>query len=243
MKIQQEVTLGFHPRPHQGDDPPGPAFGEKTPLESIDNLRLTRWGYEKYEASGPRKRGKSAGERKASAQSVPASALPCKAERNERPKGFLFPSAFSLLSRMLCIRIGGSFRRLNRRKSAQRTLLVSPDLTADEIPATGGHRRFVRRARSITVPCLTSAFLQATAGIKMIFPTKQHPLLRVQGGHRPGGDEPQTTACSGNLVCGKISRNEQSPQELRRLRLRKLSTLVGPGVKPQRNLLLDFRPL
>ena len=35
------------------------------------------------------------------------------------------------------------FRSLNRRKSAQRTLLVSADLTADEIPATGGHRRFV----------------------------------------------------------------------------------------------------
>ena len=35
------------------------------------------------------------------------------------------------------------FRRLNRRNSAQRRLLVSPDLTADEIPAAGGHRRFV----------------------------------------------------------------------------------------------------
>ena len=34
------------------------------------------------------------------------------------------------------------FRRLNRRKSAQRTLLVSLDLTADEISATGSHRRF-----------------------------------------------------------------------------------------------------
>ncbi len=81
--------------------------------------------------------------------------------------------------------------------------------------------RLRRRARSTTAPSLTSAFLQATAGTKLDRQCKQHPLLRVQGGHRPGGDEPQTTACSGNLVCGKISRNEQSPQELRRLRLRK----------------------
>ena len=166
---------------------PGPAFGEKTPLESIDNLRLTRWGCEKYEASGPRKRGKSAGERKASAQLVPASALLCKAERNERSKGFLFPSAFSLLSRMLCIRIGGSFRRLNRRKSAQRTLLVSPDLTADEIPATGGHRRFVRRARSTTASSKSSAFQPATAGTKPILQILSNPLLRVQGTQYPGG--------------------------------------------------------
>ena len=35
------------------------------------------------------------------------------------------------------------FRSLNRRNSPQGRLLVSVDLTADEIPATGGHRRFV----------------------------------------------------------------------------------------------------
>ena len=81
--------------------------------------------------------------------------------------------------------------------------------------------RLRRRARSITASSQTSAFLHTTAGTRLNLQCKQHPFLRVQGGHRPGGDEPQTTACSGNLVCGKISRNEQSPQELRRLRLRK----------------------
>ncbi|MBR4332089.1 MAG: hypothetical protein IKP72_05385, partial [Clostridia bacterium] len=36
------------------------------------------------------------------------------------------------------------FRRLNSRKSAScGHCSFSPDLTADEIPATGGHRRFV----------------------------------------------------------------------------------------------------
>ena len=35
------------------------------------------------------------------------------------------------------------FRSLNRRNSAQRRLLVSADLTVDDISATGGHRRFV----------------------------------------------------------------------------------------------------
>ena len=40
-------------------------------------------------------------------------------------------------------------RRLNRRKSAQRTLLVSPDLTADKTSATGGCLRFVLPPLSI----------------------------------------------------------------------------------------------
>ena len=34
------------------------------------------------------------------------------------------------------------------------------------------------------------------------------------------GDEPPMTACGGNLIGGEISRNKQSPKELRRLRLR-----------------------
>ena len=35
-----------------------------------------------------------------------------------------------------------SLRNLNRRNSAPRSLLVSVDLTSDEIPSTGGHQRF-----------------------------------------------------------------------------------------------------
>ena len=34
------------------------------------------------------------------------------------------------------------------------------------------------------------------------------------------GDEPPMTACDGNFIGGEISRNKQSPKELRRLRLR-----------------------
>ena len=30
LNQKQKVTLGFHPRPHQGDDPPGPAIAEVT---------------------------------------------------------------------------------------------------------------------------------------------------------------------------------------------------------------------
>ena len=37
-------------------------------------------------------------------------------------------------------------RNLNRRDSAQRSSLVSVDLTADETPATGSRRRFARRS-------------------------------------------------------------------------------------------------
>ena len=97
-------------------------------------------------------------------------------------------------------------------------LVIIPRLSPDALHPGW---RLRRRARSTTALSLTSSFLHAAAGTKFVFHIKQHPLLRVQGGHRPGGDEPQTTACSGNLVCGEISRNEQSPQELRRLRLRK----------------------
>ncbi|MBR3107684.1 MAG: hypothetical protein IKH30_10970, partial [Clostridia bacterium] len=43
------------------------------------------------------------------------------------------------------------WRRSPQAQSSQvrfmRTLLVSPDFIADDIPATGGHRRFIRRAR------------------------------------------------------------------------------------------------
>ena len=72
---------------------------------------------------------------------------PGKAREILRVKASSPPKDFPCFHRMLCIRDGGSFRRLNRRKSAMRTWLVSPVLTADEIPATSGHRRFVR-ARS-----------------------------------------------------------------------------------------------
>ena len=162
-KISKGKRWGFTPDPTRGLIPLDPHLAIlrrwNEPTSSACRVGVMKC----LRASGPRKPGKSHGEKLAF------------------PWG-LFPG----FPRMQSIRAGGSFRRLNRRKSAQRTLLVSPDLTADEIPATGGHRRFVRRARSITVPCLTSAFLQATAGIKIVFSIKQYPLLWVQGGHRPG---------------------------------------------------------
>ena len=34
------------------------------------------------------------------------------------------------------------------------------------------------------------------------------PQVRVQGGHRPGGDEPRTAACGGCSVRGEINRKE-----------------------------------
>ena len=64
------------------------------------------------------------------------------------------------------------WRRSPQAQSSQvrfmRTLLVSPDFIADEIPATGGHRRFIRRARSTTASSQFSALLQAPAGTKLI---------------------------------------------------------------------------
>ena len=65
---------------------------------------------------------------------------PKKARENPRGRASFPPGIFSCF-------------RLNRRKSAQRTLLVSPDLTADEIPATGGHRRFVPGPAFADVAC------------------------------------------------------------------------------------------
>ena len=74
------------------------------------------------------------------------------------------------------------WRRSPQAQSSQvrfmRTLLVSPDFIADEIPATGGHRRFIRRARSTTEPSHTSAFFSVTAGTKLIYQFKRFPLLR-----------------------------------------------------------------
>ena len=165
-------------------------------MEETDNLRLTRWGYEKYEASGPRKRGKSAGERKASTKLAPASALLCKAERNERSKGFLFPSAFSLLSRMQSIRVGG--------------FAAGPE----------AQRRQANRPRSSPQQREPNRFYKFC-------------LIRYCGSR----DEARTTACGGYHVRAEISRNEQSRHEgeLRRLRLRKLSTLVGCGATPRRS--------
>ena len=108
---------------------------------------------------------------------------PRKAGKILRGRASFPPQDFPCFPRMLCIRDGGSFRRLNRRKSAQRTLLVSPDLTADEIPATGGHRRFVR-ARSHNVTKL--AILPINSVRLFSRQTNQHPPMRVQGDHPPG---------------------------------------------------------
>ena len=156
--------------PRQGMYPLHPSRRENK-LGRENSLRLPRWGLRKFEGFWPKKAGKIPGGK------------------------FTFPwGLFPGFPRMRSIRVGGSFRRLNRRKSAQRTLLVSPDLTADEIPATGGHRRFVRRARSTTAPSLTSVFLQATAGTKFGYQCKQNPPLRVQGGHHPGGAWGETPA-------------------------------------------------
>ncbi len=56
------------------------------------------------------------------------------------------------------------------------------------------------RARSKTAPTLTSTFLQAAAGTKTVFSIKQYPLLRVQGGHRPGaGSRGRIGPCSVTL--------------------------------------------
>jgi len=44
-----------------------------------------------------------------------------------------------------------------------------------------------RRARSTTARRLESTVLQATAETTLSLPTKQHPLLRVQGVQHPGG--------------------------------------------------------
>ena len=54
-KSSKEETLGFHPRPHQGGDRPGPATGEITLLGYASKLRLARWGYEKLEGFWPKK--------------------------------------------------------------------------------------------------------------------------------------------------------------------------------------------
>ena len=69
-------------------------------------------------------------------------------------------------------------------------------------------------------------------------PKLSPPNIFARSGSR---DEPPMTACGGNLIGGEISRNEQSRHEgeLRRLRLRTLSTLVGCGAKPQRNPLVQ----
>ena len=129
-------------------------FGRK------DYYRQFRWGYGKFVGFWPKK-----------------------AWKNPRGRASFPPGVFPGFPRMLCIRDGGSFRRLNRRKSAQRTLLVSPDLTADEIPATGGHRRFVRaRSHNGTKPGIPSI----NSGRLFSRQTKQHPPMRVQGGHPPG---------------------------------------------------------
>ena len=108
---------------------------------------------------------------------------PRKAREILRGKASSPPQVFPCFPRMLCIRDGDSFRRLNRRKSAQRTLLVSPDLTADEISATGGHRRFVRaRCYNVTQPGIPSINSARLLSRRIM----QHPPMRVQGDHPPG---------------------------------------------------------
>ena len=77
------------------------------------------------------------------------------------------------------------WRRSPQAQSSQvrfmRTLLVSPDFIADEIPATGGHRRFIRRARSTTASSQTSVFLSDTVGTNLIRSVKLYPLNGSRG--------------------------------------------------------------
>ncbi len=129
---------------HQGPRPLDPfrrycKFGRK------DYFRQFRWGYGKFVGFWPKK-----------------------ARENPRGRASFPPGIFPCFHRMLCIRDGVSFRRLNRRKSAQRTLLVSPDLTADD--------------HNVIKP----GILPINSGRLFSHPTKQHPPMRVQGDHPPG---------------------------------------------------------
>ena len=118
MKRRGEGLCG--PRaPAPGAKAPGP-LSAKTQVGKAEYFRQFRWGYGKFVGFWPKK-----------------------VWENTLGKASFSQGIFPDFPRMLCIRDGDSFRRLNRRKSAQRTLLVSPDLTSDRASATGGCPRFV----------------------------------------------------------------------------------------------------
>jgi len=115
-------------------------------LGKAANLRLSRWGYEKDEDFWPKK----ARENPRGKVNFPLRILPWLSPDAKHPGWRRSPQAQSSQVRFM------------------RTLLVSPDFIADEIPATGGHRRFIRRVRSTTALSQTSAFFPVSAGTKQI---------------------------------------------------------------------------
>ena len=147
IQSSKKETLGlFAPDPNQGPEDPGPATGDIALLRKADKLRLVRWGDGKFEGFWPKK----AREHPQEKVNFPLRMIP-----------WLSPDALHL-----------GWRRSPQAQSSQvrfmRTLLVSPDFIADEIPATGGHRRFIRRVRSTTALSQTSAFFPVSAGTKQI---------------------------------------------------------------------------
>ena len=157
MWCAKSITPGFHPRPHQVTEYPGPAPGDIAPLEETNSLRLPRWGLRKLDGFWPKKAGKI-------------------------PEG-----------------------------KARFSLGIIPRLSPDALHPGW---RLRRRARSTTRPIQSSAFLHAPAGTKIVFPIKQHPLLRVQGGHRPGaGFRGRTGPCFVTLhnIAGKKTLRRAAP--------------------------------
>ena len=124
-----------------------------------NKLRLPRWGYEKFEGFWPKK----AREHPRGKVNFPLRMIPWLSPDAKHPGWWRSPQAQSSQVRFM------------------RTLLVSPDFIADEIPATGGHRRFIRRARSTTAPSSSSAFLSATVETNSIPSVKQYPLNGSRG--------------------------------------------------------------
>ena len=120
-----------------------------------------RWGYGKFEGFWPKK----AREHPQGKVNFPLRMIPWLSPDAKHPGWRRSPQAQSSQVRFM------------------RTLLVSPDFIADEIPATGGHRRFIRRARSTTAPCQTFVILHAPAGTKQMLQIKQYPLLRSRRFH------------------------------------------------------------
>jgi hypothetical protein len=59
--VRGDTGRSARPDLRQGRDAPGPSLGEKTCRSIPNKHRLTRWGLRKFEASGPRKPGKSQG--------------------------------------------------------------------------------------------------------------------------------------------------------------------------------------
>ncbi|MBR0219389.1 MAG: hypothetical protein IJQ33_09325, partial [Clostridia bacterium] len=79
--------------------------------------------------------------------------------------------------------------------------------------------RFQRPGQKHT-RCKIGCFLQATVGNCFLSALSN---FRKRGSREIislVGDEPPMTACGGSFIGGEISRNKQSPKELRRLRLR-----------------------